>query len=68
MLMLMCSVSLTSCADRRVVIVHDSDLIRVGPGIVGKAYIWNTAEKDWELSENDVAYPQGAYVTQYHAK
>ena len=66
--MLMCSISLTGCASRDVVIVHDSDLLRVGPSVVGKAYVWNAARKQFELSARPILYPEGWYVTGYHAK
>ena len=66
--MLMCSVSLIGCAGRNAVIVHDGDLLRVGPGVVGPAYIWNAATKQFELSANKITYPEGWYVTGYHEK
>lgn len=60
--------SLIGCASRRAVIVHDSDVFKVGPGVFARAYIWNAAAKQFELSANKIHYPEGWYVTGYHKK
>ena len=54
---------LTACGSTRVVFVgseRTNDLIRVGPDVKGKAYVWDG--KDWILSKNKIEYPEGAYV------
>tara|TARA_Y100001963_G_scaffold141437_1_gene209652 strand:+ start:174 stop:410 length:237 start_codon:yes stop_codon:yes gene_type:complete len=53
----------TACGSTRVVFVgseRTNDLIRVGPDVKGKAYVWDG--KDWILSKNKIEYPEGAYV------
>tara|TARA_Y100001937_G_scaffold119289_1_gene174768 strand:- start:595 stop:831 length:237 start_codon:yes stop_codon:yes gene_type:complete len=54
---------LTACGSTRVVFVgseRTNDLIRVGPDVKGKAYVWDG--KDWILSKNKIEYPEGAFV------
>lgn len=50
-----------SCSASRVVFVHPTEhqLIRIGPNVRGQVYFWNG--KDWELSGNTVAIPEGWY-------
>jgi hypothetical protein len=64
--MLMLSTSLMSCSTR-VVVVHDNDLLRVGPNIVGDAYVWDKTTKSWTLVHH-VSYPEGWYMTGYNNK
>ena len=55
---------LNSCSTRRAVSLNwEYDVVKVGPNVTGKAYIWNTKTKDFELSANDIKYPEGAVVT-----
>ena len=54
---------LTACGSTRVVFVgseRTNDLIRVGPDVKEKAYVWDG--KDWILSKNKIEYPEGAFV------
>ena len=62
-LVISASVFLTGCGSTRVVFVRSertNDLIRVGPDVKGKAYVWDG--KDWILSKNKIEYPEGAFV------
>lgn len=62
-LVISASVFLTGCGSTRVVFVgseRTNDLIRVGPDVKGKAYVWDG--KDWILSKNKIEYPEGAFV------
>ena len=57
------SVLVTGCGSTRVVFVNSqekNDLIRVGPKVEGRAYVWDGT--DWVLSKNKIAYPEGAFV------
>ena len=57
------SVSMTGCGSTKVVFVNSqekNDLMRVGPKVEGKAYVWDGSE--WVLSKNKIAYPEGAFV------
>ena len=57
------SVSMTGCGSTRVVFVNSqekNDLMRVGPKVEGKAYVWDGS--DWVLSKNKISYPEGAFV------
>jgi len=56
-------VSMTGCGSTRVVFVNSqakNDLIRVGPKVEGRAYVWDGT--DWVLSKNKIPYPEGAFV------
>ena len=59
-----CASALTiGCGSTQVLFVNSNeknDLIRVGPGVTGKAYVWNG--EDWLLSKNKIEYPEGAFV------
>jgi hypothetical protein len=62
-LVISASAFLTACGSTRVVFVgseRTNDLIRVGPDVKGKAYVWDG--KDWILSKNKIEYPEGAFV------
>lgn len=63
--MLMCATSLLGCnlGSKRAVLVTGNDLFKIGPGVSGKAYLWNDKTKQWELSSNEVQYPEGWIVT-----
>ena len=53
----------TGCGSTRVVFVNSqdkNDLIRVGPKVEAKAYVWDGT--DWLLSKNKILYPEGAFV------
>ena len=54
---------MSACGNTQAVFVGSTarnELIRVGPGIKGKAYIWNGT--DWTLSSNKIQYQEGAFV------
>ena len=62
-LVISASAFLTACGSTKVVFVgseRTNDLIRVGPDVKGKAYVWDG--KDWILSKNKIEYPEGAFV------
>ena len=62
-LVIFASVLVTGCGSTKVVFVgseRTNDLIRVGPDVKGKAYVWDG--KDWILSRNKIDYPEGAFV------
>lgn len=62
--MLLLALLLSGCASKRAVSINwDKDVIKVGPGVTGKAYIWNNAAQQFELSQNEIEYPEGAVVT-----
>jgi hypothetical protein len=51
-----------------VAINWNSDVVRVGPGVSGKAYIWNSDLKKFELSNNRITYPEGAFIDVVNVK
>ena len=52
---------LTGCGGSRVVFVpHDDGLVRLGPDVRGRVYVWNGSM--WELSANKVDLPEGWYT------
>lgn len=62
-LVIFVSVFLTACGNTRAVFVGSTarnELIRVGPGVKGRAYIWDGEE--WTLSKNKIDYQEGAFV------
>ena len=62
-LLIFVSVLLIGCGSTRVVFVNSqekNDLIRVGPGVKGKADVWDGT--DWLLSKNKIEYPEGAFI------
>ena len=62
-LLIFASVFLTACGNTRAVFVGSTarnDLIRVGPKVSGRAYVWNGS--DWTLSKNKILYQEGAFV------
>ena len=62
-LVIFASVLVTGCGNTRVVFVgseRTNDLIRVGPDVKGKAFVWDG--KDWVMSKNKIDYPEGAFV------
>ena len=62
-LLIFVSVLLIGCGSTRVVFVNSqekNDLIRGGPGVKGKAYVWDGT--DWLLSKNKIEYPEGAFI------
>jgi hypothetical protein len=52
------AVSAIGCA--RTVLVNDEAPIRLGPNVRGRVYVFNG--KDWELSMNSIALPEGFYL------
>jgi hypothetical protein len=48
------------CAGPRVVMVPDGEIVRIGPGVKGRVYVWDGSA--WELSRNAVAIPEGWYA------
>lgn len=62
-LLIFASVFLSGCGNTRAVFVGSTarnELIRVGPGVKGRAYIWDG--QDWTLSKNKIEYQEGAFV------
>ena len=62
-LLIFASVFMIACGSTRVVFVGSektNDLIRVGPDVKGKAYVWDGSE--WILSKNKIEFPEGAFV------
>lgn len=50
----------TSCGSPRVVVINSaSDVVRLGPGVKGKVYIWRNGE--WQLTQR-VTLPEGWYA------
>jgi len=50
------------------VIVHDGDVMRIGPAVTGRVYLLNPATGKWELSKNKVTIPEGWYCTDFQEK
>ena len=48
-----------SCATRVVVVDSQSDVVRIGKGVVGSGYIWHNGQ--WELVKS-INYPEGWYA------
>jgi hypothetical protein len=67
LLMLTFALGLTGCA-REAVIVHDGDVMRIGPAVTGRVYLLNPATGKWELSKNKVTIPEGWYCTDFQEK
>ena len=62
-LLIFASVFLTACGNTRAVFVGSTarnELVRVGPNVTGRAYIWDGEE--WKLSSNKIKYQEGAFV------
>jgi hypothetical protein len=54
-------VSAIGCGSTRVVFVDtQSDLIRIGPNVIGKCYVLKNGE--WVLSKNKMKLPEGWYA------
>jgi hypothetical protein len=49
----------TSCATRTVVIDSASDVVRLGPNVTGKVYIWRDGA--WQLTKK-TKLPEGWYA------
>lgn len=47
----------TSCGSTRAVLVPPGDLIRIGPDVEGRIYLWDGSQ--WVLSDNEVEIPEG---------
>ena len=53
----------TGCGSTKVLFVNSNeknDIIRVGPKVEGRAYVFDGT--DWILSKNKIKYPEGAFV------
>lgn len=61
------SLSLTSCATRTVVVNSDADVVRVGKGVVGEAYVHDPKTGQFYRVKN-FSYPEGWYAGAYHPK
>ena len=44
----------------RTVLVPESSVIRIGPGVSGRVYVREAGE--WTLSANEVEIPEGTYI------
>ena len=53
------AISLTSCATRTVVLDKSSDVVRLGPKVRGRVYVWQNGA--WTLS-GSVTLPEGWYA------
>lgn len=49
----------TSCAARTVVLDSQADVVRLGPGVRGKVYVWQAG--GWTLTRK-VTLPEGWYA------
>ena len=52
--------SLSACATKTVVLDRQSDVVRLGPNVRGKVYVWKK-ETGWTLS-GKVTLPEGWYA------
>ena len=62
-LLMFASALMSGCGSTRVLFVNSqekNDIIRVGPKVEGRAYVFDG--KDWILSKNKIKYPEGAFV------
>lgn len=57
--LLICATSWSGCATRTVVLDRQSDVVRIGPGMRGKVYVWR--DGGWVLS-GKVTLPEGWYA------
>lgn len=60
---LMCLIaiaSLSGCGGVKVLVSQSGSVVRAGPDLTGKVYVWNGTE--WELSANTVRIPEGWYI------
>jgi len=51
------TIGMTSCGTTRAVLVPPGDLIRIGPDVEGRIYLWDGSQ--WVLSDNEVEIPEG---------
>ena len=51
--------SATACGGPRVVVSEHSGVVRIGPDVRGRVYVWDGT--DWVLSRNSVQLPEGWY-------
>jgi hypothetical protein len=49
-----------------VVVNRDNGIVRLGNDVTGHVYTWNTETKQWELSPNKVALPEGWFAAEFH--
>ena len=57
------SALMNGCGSTKVLFINSNeknDVIRVGPKVEGRAYVWDGT--DWILSKNKITYPEGAFV------
>lgn len=50
----------TSCQTSRAVILHDDDVVRLGPDVKGRIYYWSGT--NWVLTTKKVTLPEGWYA------
>ena len=58
---------LTSCASRTVVLDSSRDIVRLGPDVRGRVYLWNAGRHAWELT-GPIVLPEGWYAGPMNAK
>ena len=56
--MLICA---SACQTRTVILDSQADVVRLGPGVRGKVYVWDQNTKAWTLS-GKVTLPEGWYA------
>lgn len=49
----------SGCGGPRLVVGEQSAMVRIGPDVSGRVYVWNGV--DWVLSRNKVDLPEGWY-------
>lgn len=57
--LLICVTAWSGCATRTVVLDRQSDVVRIGPGMRGKVYVWR--DGGWVL-RGKVTLPEGWYA------
>jgi len=49
----------TSCATRTILLDSNADVVRIGPNVTGKVYVWQSGE--WKLT-GKTKLPEGWYA------
>jgi len=50
----------TSCQTSKAIILHDDDVVRLGPDVKGRIYYWDGTK--WVLTTKKVLLPEGWYA------